>query len=129
MNRDSTHRTRLLAGFVAALLAPNGAALAEEEFRSPGDMTIDERTAIMQLVGEYNNCLYKEGLARVEQFADIRQAADAAMEACEATANRLRETIDGFHFEPGFAEQFVHHTQSRAVRSLMPELAIRKSGS
>jgi len=101
----------------------------EEAFRSPGDMTVAERTAMMQLVSDYNNCVYREGLARVEQFPDIRQAADAAMEVCKVTAEKLRLTIDGFRFEPGFAEQFVHHTQSRAVRSLIPELAIRKGGT
>jgi len=116
------------AGLVArsAVAADDAPA---EAYRSPGEMTLEERTAMMQLVSDYNNCLYKEGLARVEQFPDIRQAADAAMAACESTSNKLRETIDGFRFEPGFGEQFVHHTQSRAIRSLIPELAIRKGGS
>jgi hypothetical protein len=121
--------------YCAALvvLMTGAAGVAAEEpattkYRSPGDMTVEERTTMMSLVGEYNNCVYQEGVAQVDKFPDIRQAADAAMEACENTANKLRETIDGYGFEPGFAEQFVHHAQSRAARTLLPELAIRKSG-
>lgn len=98
------------------------------DYRSPADMTIDERTTMMSLVSDYNTCVYQEGMTRVDKFADIRQAADAAMAACENTANKLRSTINGYGFDPGFSEQFVRHTQSRAARTLLPELAIRKSG-
>jgi hypothetical protein len=113
------------------VLMVSASPLAEEapaNYRSPGDMTVEERMAMMSLVGEYNNCVYQAGMAKVDQFADIRQAADAAMEACENTANKLRTTINDYGFEPGFAEQFVRHAQSRAARTLLPELAIRKSG-
>lgn len=101
---------------------------ATETYRSPADMTIDERNTMMSLVSDYNNCVYQEGMSRVDNFADIRQAADAAMAACENTANKLRAIIDSYGFDPGFSEQFVRHAQSRAARTLLPELAIRKSG-
>lgn len=84
---------------------------------------------MMQMVGDYNSCVYREGMANVDKFADIRQSADAAMAACENTSNKLRATIDGFGFEPGFGEHFVHHAQSRAARTLIPELAIKKSSN
>ncbi|MSR15672.1 MAG: hypothetical protein EXR86_14185 [Gammaproteobacteria bacterium] len=115
----------VLAAFAPEMFAEEAAITPS--YRSPGDMTVDERTAMMSLVGEYNNCVYQEGVAQVDKFADIRQAADAAMEACENTVNKLRATIDSYGFEPGFSEQFVHHAQSRAARTLLPELAIRKS--
>ena len=98
-------------------------------YRSPADMSVEERTEIMTLVGAYNSCVYKEGMARVKQYADIRQTADVAMAACEGAINTLGQKIESFRFEPGFGEQFVHHTQSRAVRTLLPELAIQKSAN
>ena len=96
--------------------------------RDASDMTVEERTAIMTRVNEYNGCVYKESMARVEALPDIRQAADEGMTACQGTLDAVSETIVQFNFEPGFADQFVRHTQSRAVRMLIPELSLRKSG-
>jgi hypothetical protein len=96
--------------------------------RDPSDMTVEERTAIMTRVNDYNGCVYKESMARVDALPDIRQAADEGMTACQATLDSISETIASFDFEPGFADQFVRHTQSRAVRMLIPELSLRKGG-
>ena len=127
----SPQLTHLLValGCCVTLVTPTLAAgeAPPPQFRSPGDMTVEERMSMMRLVGDYNACVYREGVAQVDKFADIRQSADAAMAACENTSNKLRATIDGFGFEPSFGEHFVHHAQSRAARSLLPELAIRKS--
>jgi len=111
----------------------SGAAFAEDPptaaGRSPGDMTVEERRVMMQGVADYNACVYKEAMAKVDSLPDIRQAADQAMSACEETIDGLKEKIEGYGFEPGFAEQFTHHAQSRAVRTLLPELALRKSSN
>ncbi|MGE0336294.1 MAG: hypothetical protein AB7Q76_13485 [Gammaproteobacteria bacterium] len=117
-----------LAGALYAGLMMLSTQVAAGDYRSPGDMTLEERSAMMQLVGEYNACVYRAGMEKVDAFPDIRQAADAAMEACENLSLKLRQTIDGYNFEPGFGEQFVHHARSRAAKSLLPELALRKGG-
>ncbi len=122
-------RARSVLGICLTMSTLVFAAEGVHAYRSPGDMRVEERMAMMQLVGEYNSCIYREGMANVDKFADIRQSADAAMAACENTSNKLRAAIDGFGFEPGFGEHFVHHAQSRAARTLIPELAIRKSGN
>jgi len=118
----------------ALLLVPLAGAeetgtASETAYRSPGDMTMEERTAMMSGVSDYNGCVYKEAMARVDKLPDIRQAADEAMAACKNRIDSLRALIDGYGFEPGFGEQFTHHAQSRAARTLLPELAIRKSGN
>lgn len=132
MNRTLSRRSRTLPPTAKVVLMVFGIAAcagAEETYRSPGDMTLEERTEMMKGVGEYNNCVYREGLAKVDEFPDIRQAADAAMAACAGTIDALRAKIEGFRFEPGFEDQFIQHAQSRAAKNLIPELALRKSGS
>lgn len=126
-----------LLGAVVLAAALASSAMAEEKtppkeaatYRSPGDMSMEERTAMMSGVSEYNGCVYKEAMARVDKLPDIRQAADEAMAACKGRIDELRTLIEGYGFEPGFGEQFTHHAQSRAARTLLPELAIRKSGN
>ncbi len=135
----SHHRARFLLAATLApglILAPGAqtqdsqpAAGAATAYRSPGEMSTQERTAMMGGVSEYNSCVYKEAMARVDELPDIRQAADEAMAACKDRIEKLRALIEGYGFEPGFGEQFTHHAQSRAARTLLPELAIRKSGN
>ena len=136
MNRTGTNRLnrgmRVALGLVLGTWF-SGATAAEPtptaQGRSPGDMTVEERRVMMQGVADYNACVYKEAMAKVDSLPDIRQAADQAMSACEETIDSLKEKIEGYGFEPGFAEQFTHHAQSRAVRTLLPELALRKSSN
>lgn len=112
-----------------ALLCPCALPAAEAtDLRDPSDMTVEERTAIMQRMNDYNTCVYKESMARVDTLPDIRQAADEGMSACQGVLDKVGETIEAYRFTPEFAEQFLHHTQSRAVKMLMPELSLRKGG-
>ena len=113
---------------LALILAAPFSILAADaaKARDPSEMTVEERTAIMRRVNDYNGCVYKESMARVDALPDIRQAADEGMAACRPTLDTLHETIVNFDFESSFADQFLHHTQSRAVRMLIPELSMRK---
>lgn len=120
---ERTCATLLFA--LATMLANAGETAAQ---RDPGDMTVEERTAIMQRVNDYNGCVFRESMARVDALPDIRQAADEGMTACAAALDGVRQTITNFNFEPGFAEQFARHTQSRAAHRLIPELSMRKGG-
>ena len=120
---------RTLLGTACALAALSVLAAAETPaYREPSDMTVEERTTIMQRMNDYNTCVYKESMARVDALPDIRQAADEAMTACQGTLDTVQTTIKGYHFSPEFAEQFLHHTQNRAVKMLIPELSLRKGG-
>lgn len=100
----------------------------ESQFRDPGSMREEERAQVMSYMNDYNGCVYKEAMARVEKLPDIRQAADQGMEACKSKLQEMKDTLGKAGFEPGFGEQFAHSTQMRAVRMLMPELALKKSG-
>lgn len=113
------------------LAIPFGHAVADSgaSFREPSDMTVEERTGVMQRVNDYNNCVFREAMARVDRLPDIRQAADEGMAACKAALETIGKTLTDYRFEPGFSTQFLHHTQSRAVRMLIPELSLRKAGN
>lgn len=104
--------------------------LAEEtpnDFRSPGDMTVEERTTMMRVATQYDTCVYKEAIKRIGDFGDIRDIANTAMSSCQNHLDDLKVVIAGFGFDPGFGEGFSRRTSQRAVRKLLPELAIRKT--
>ena len=95
--------------------------------RSPGDMTVEERTQMMQIAGSYSNCLYQQGIENIDADADIRRIADIAMTACRVHLETLEKTITDWGFEPNFATAFTRNVRDRGVHKLLPELAIRKS--
>ena len=111
----------------ALLALASLAATAEPQFRDAGEMKDEERAQVMGFMNDYNKCVYQEAMARVDQTPDIRKAADQGMETCKPTLQKMKDTLAKQGFEPGFGEQFAHSTQMRAVRMLMPELALKKS--
>lgn len=126
MNFSTPRRLALVA--LLALSAGAATRAEEAQFRDPGSMKEEERAQVMGFMNDYNGCVYKESMARVDKFPDIRQAADQGMDACKGKLQEMKDTLGKAGFEPGFGEQFAHSTQMRAVRMLMPELALKKSG-
>lgn len=96
--------------------------------RSPGDMSVEERTKMMKTASLYDNCIYSQAIAKVGEFADIRQAADFAMGECQNKLADLESTITGMGFGADYATAFAHRIRNRAARKILPELAVRKAG-
>ncbi|MGR9093078.1 MAG: hypothetical protein ACU85U_21105 [Gammaproteobacteria bacterium] len=101
---------------------------AVTEARSPGDMSVEERTTMMKTASLYDNCIYSQAIAKVGEFADIRQAADFAMGECQSKLTDLESTITGMGFGADYATAFAHRIRNRAARKILPELAVRKAG-
>ena len=119
--------------FVAALLltlptlsfAQDGESAAT---RSPEDMSVDERMAMMKTAAKYDNCIYTQAISRVGAFPDIRQAVDFAMGECLAKLTDLEKSIVAMGFEADYANAFSKRVRNHAARKILPELAVRKSG-
>lgn len=101
---------------------------AESEPRSPGDMTPEERMAMVQTASKYDNCIYSQAISRVGDFPDIRQTADFAMGECQEKLNDLESSITAMGFGADYANAFSKRVRNRAARKILPELAIRKAG-
>ncbi|MEX2480865.1 MAG: hypothetical protein WD928_08390 [Gammaproteobacteria bacterium] len=119
-------RPILIALLVVCPLAPGGAQEMADGQRSPGDLTIEERREMMQHASDYNACVYNAAIADIDKHPDIRQIADEALGACVERLDVLNETITAWGFPSGFAAGFTRSVRDRAVRQLLPELAVRK---
>lgn len=95
--------------------------------RSPGDMTVDERSQMMQSTNEYNNCVFKQATDKIGSDADIRRIADNALGACQAQLDALHKQIKSWKFPEYFASGFARTVRDRAARNILPELATRKA--
>lgn len=96
--------------------------------RSPGDMTVEERTQMMQTTNDYNNCVYKEATDKIDSDPDIRRIADNALGTCQPQLEALQNQIRSWKFPDYFATGFARTVRDRAARNLLPELASRKGG-
>lgn len=108
-----------------ALLICAMSVQAEGGERSPGDLTVEERMAMMKSANDYNACVYKESLAVLKHDSDIRQVADLAMGLCQTGLDDLKAKITKWGFDDHFAEGFVRNVRSRAAHKLLPELAVK----
>lgn len=121
---------RLVLTILFALLGANALAdtdPAPADERSPGDMTVEERTEMMKATNDYNSCVYQQAMGGGKDEPDIRRVADAALGACEPALETLRAKIRGWKFPEYFAEGFARTVRDRAARSVLPELAARKA--
>jgi len=109
------------------LQAAEDVAATDDAARSPGDMSVEERGEMMRQANAYNTCVYEQAMAQIDADPDIRRIADLAMGACEAQLDTLGSTIIGWGMPDYFAQGFTRTVRDRAVRKLVPELAIRKS--
>lgn len=112
----------LALGFSALVWAEK----AGNEGKSPGDLSADERASMMRVANDYNTCVYNEAMAKIDAHEDIRQIADQAMGQCQGGLDKLDEAITQWGYPSYFAQRFTQNIRDRAVRKLIPELAIRK---
>ena len=96
--------------------------------RSPADMNVEERTRMMKSATHYDHCIYSEAIAKVNEFPDIRQAADFGLSTCQSRLAELEETITAMGFGADYAHAFAMRIRNRAARKILPELAVRKAG-
>jgi len=115
------HRSVCLVLFFACT------AVAESTARSPGDMTVEERAAMMTATQAYNACVFKRALERAHSNPDIRVVADEALGHCESALEALRAVIRAGRFPEQFAQGFARSMRDRAARNLLPELATRQT--
>lgn len=110
--------------------APTGtapaAAVDPTATRSAGDLSVDERSRMMQAANAYSTCVYQEAMDNLDHDPDIRRVADLALGACEPRLDDLRGTIAGWGIDPYFAEGFTRNVRDRATHQLLAELAVKK---
>ena len=95
--------------------------------RSPGDMSVDERLALMAFASTYDNCIYSKAMSHADEFPDIRHALDFALTACQNELAHLRNFLVEAGFTVDYSTAFSTITRNRAARKIFPELAIRRS--
>lgn len=96
--------------------------------RSPGDMTLEERQAMMETASKYDNCVYSQAMTSIGDYQDIRHVADFALGECQEKLADLEQLITGWGMPSPYAKSFSNRIRQRATRKLLPELAIRKAG-
>lgn len=114
----------------AAVVAPAAVApVTDDESgsgRSAGDLSVEERTKMMQGANAYHTCVYQEGMQNIDSDPDIRRIADLALGLCQPRLDDLRDTITSWGIDHYFAEGFTRNVRDRATHQLLPELAVKK---
>lgn len=130
MTNPITKQLRLfvLACALATQCFANDDAAPTAGERSPGDMTVEERQAMMETASKYDNCVYSQAMTSIGDYQDIRHVADFALGECQEKLADLEQLITGWGMPSPYAKSFSNRIRQRATRKLLPELAIRKAG-
>jgi hypothetical protein len=113
-------KTLILA---ALILAVAGASAEESEsYLTPGDMNDEDRTVMVQTTLSYEQCVRNEGMAKLDEVTDVRQAANAAMQSCDEATAPLRDHFSERGFHPDFVNSLDRRIKNRTIKRLLPEL-------
>lgn len=118
----------LLAAAIASSCFAGDVSSEPTGERSPGDMTLEERQAMMESASKYDNCVYSQAMTSIGDYQDIRHVADFALGECQEKLGDLEQLITGWGMPSPYAKSFSNRIRQRATRKLLPELAIRKAG-
>jgi len=98
------------------------AGAADEAHRSPGDLSREERIAMVRHVTDYGQCLREQSAARGAEHEDFRRLVDAASAACARHLDTLERELVELRLDPAFASRFAERMAARTIRRLLPEL-------
>lgn len=109
---------------LAFLLLPLSAPLAaEEDYKTPANMSPEDRRDLMAASDAYESCVRSELNERAAEIEDPRALADAAMEACSKMLTTMAEEMAADNYHPDFSNYYIGKVKNRvandAVRQAM----------
>lgn len=106
---------------LAALLMISSAAMAED-YKTPANMTIDDRRELMAASGEYENCVRTRLQELAPKISDPRAMADAATVSCHGILTGLAEYMATENYDPNYSKYYI-----KQVRRDVASNALRQS--
>jgi hypothetical protein len=105
------------------LLVAAGAAADNGKRRT---LDRDDYAMVNNLNLEYNLCLQKKGMARIEK-QDVRVALQAAVDECRGVLENLVQEFDKRQIDPAYYQGVVSHLKTDAIRRQLPNLMMYKA--
>ncbi len=110
----------LLATLLLLLSAP---LAAEEDYKTPANMSAEDRRDLMAASDAYASCVRSELNERAAEIEDPRALADAAMEGCSKMLTTMAEEMAADNYHPDFSNYYIGKVKNRvandAVRQAM----------
>ncbi len=108
--------------FTALLLTLAAPAAQAASYRSPTDMSADERMQLMTLVRDYGSCIRENAMRLNPDYPGVRELADAAMGNCAVKLVELEKKMTAMNLDPGFVKGYVRHGRNQVMRQTLPEI-------
>lgn len=116
--------SRRCSAALALLLVAAGAVAADGGLRRT--LNRDDYVMVNNLNLEYNLCLHKKGMARIDS-QDVREALQAAVDECSGVLENLVQEFDKRRVDPVYYQGVVNHLKTDAVRRQLPGLMMYKA--
>jgi hypothetical protein len=92
------------------------------EYRTTGEMTVEERTKVTEARFDYSDCLDEAAMTRMQTQNDIRVVADHSMKDCAPILENLHDYLIAANYSPEGTKGFLRSISNRAVNKLLSNL-------
>lgn len=106
--------TRILITTICLLSSPVIQG-EETEYKTPANMTAEDRTIISEGVADYRSCLSEQMSELDAKIGDPRALTDAAMEQCKPTLAEFDQAMKNQNFDPNFRKHYVESVKNRSA--------------
>lgn len=110
-------KTKITA--VIAALGLSTGALAEENYRTPGDLSEDQLQEMSDLVTDYNKCMMQGRLENSREGRLVQENANKIMQSCESDLDKFGAFLAEHDINEQLAAGMQKKMRSRAARQLM----------
>ena len=112
---------------IMLLLASLGLALScsytlAEEFRSPQEMTSDDREIINEAQADYYDCVQEKMLEFSNNSDDPRIISDQVLDVCSVILIKLDGDLGERNMNPHFTQRYIYNTKNKAAKQLLKNL-------
>ncbi|MDZ7736829.1 MAG: hypothetical protein U5P41_12575 [Gammaproteobacteria bacterium] len=112
---------KLSCGTILILLS---GMVAAEEYKTPANMTNEDRQTLMAGSNEYEQCVTSSVRELAPRIGDPRALADAAMASCSNTLTAFAEGMATDNYHPDFSNYYIGRVKNRVANTAVQQAMI-----
>ncbi len=109
--------------FLAVLLSVTVSPAFAEDYKTPANMTAEDKSALLSGSSEYEQCVTARLREDESGIDDPRALADAAMDSCSEMLTAFAEKMAADNYHPDFSNYYLgkvkHRVANEALRQAM----------
>lgn len=105
--------------FLALLLSVTATPALADDYKTPANMTVEDKSALLSSSREYEQCVTARLRELESRIDDPRALADAAMASCNEMLTAFAEKMAADNYHPDFSNYYLGKVKHRVANETL----------